>query len=168
MTEVHIFDAYANTLTDTGAGRTQHYVAYALSDFPELGGKTVYVGRLSDDFGWNNENVIARADGYNRVIYFPKGEVPTLITVYHELGHLAIQERDRRGEDVPTSSEPYCSIFSVARMSPKDIDSDGIAYLGEPSVPKSEWAEICRDALEYREEHRDYIKKCKEWLGVVE
>ena len=42
-------------------------------------------------------------------------------------------------------------------MSPEVIDESRIPYLGKPSVPREEWPGICRRALEYREDHRDYI-----------
>jgi hypothetical protein len=47
-------------------------------------------------------------------------------------------------------------------------DDDGveIPILGEPDVPKDEWPAICQDALEYRENNRNYIQQCKEWLAI--
>jgi hypothetical protein len=34
------------------------------------------------------------------------------------------------------------------------------------TVPKDEWPEICQRALDYRDNHRNYIQKCTEWLKI--
>jgi hypothetical protein len=68
--------------------------------------------------------------------------------------------------DHPLTSEPYCSIKTIARMPPDLVYREHIAYLGTPGVPKDEYPEICQEALEYREEHRNYIQKAIEWLEI--
>lgn len=139
-------------------------VGRAITDFPELVGTTVTVARLDPsaaDTGTRGE-----AEMLNRIIYLPAERRSSFQTVYHELGHLAIEILNDRGEDVPTTSEAYCSIFSVARMPPAFVERPTISYLGEPSVPNEEWPEICKRALAYREEHHDYIKQACEWLEI--
>lgn len=135
--------------------------ATALKQFPALSGETINIGLIDPD-----ADAHGRARVRNNIVLYPPDRFTSLMTVYHELGHLAIHHRDQRGEDVATTSENFCSIFSVARMPPDHIDEDRIPYLGQPSVPKSEWPEICRQALEYREDHHNYIQQCNEWLGV--
>lgn len=133
----------------------------ALRDFPALAHETVNVGVL-----YENADAQAQAFGYNRLICLPPDEPTTNVTLWHELGHVAIRVRYENGEDVAKTSEEYCSIYSVARMPPEVIDENRIPYLGEPSVPRKEWPDICRRALEYREDHHDYIQQCKEWLEI--
>lgn len=135
-------------------------VRRALQDFPELADKTVTVGRLDP-----GDDVNGRAWFYNLIVNFPTDRRTPHMTVYHELGHLAIHVRDCRGEDVPITSEEFCSIFSVARMPPQLIDRDRISYLGEPEKRPERWPDICRKALQYREDNHDYIKQCQRWLG---
>ena len=72
------------------------------------------------------------------------------------------------GEDVPTSSEEYCSIYATTKIDPEQIERDEVMYLGEPTVPKEEWPEICERAPEYRENNHDYIQQCKRWLGIID
>jgi len=132
-----------------------------LEAFPELAGKTVTVGRLNPD-----EDAVGRARFYNYMVLFPVDRVTSWQTVYHELAHLAIHARREDGQDVPTTSEEYCSILAVSRMPVDRLDEDRIAYLGHPQVTKAEWPDICQRALEYREDHHDYIKQCKAWLEV--
>jgi len=133
----------------------------ALDDFPELVGKTVTVGRLNPD-----EDAAGRAMFFNLLVLYPVDSVTSWTTVYHELGHLAIHVRNQRDEDVPITSEEFCSIFSVARM-PTALRCTrcGRGQSGA-SAPREEWPEICQRALAYREENHDYIKQCREWLGV--
>jgi len=133
----------------------------ALTDFPELAHRAVTVGRMDPD-----ADAAGRARFWNLMVLFPVDRVTSFTTVYHELAHLAIHIRNERGEDVPITSEEFCGIFGVARMPTELIDEDRVPYLGEPSVPKEEWPEICERALEYREDHHDYIKQCEKWLGV--
>lgn len=139
----------------------------ALQDFPELISETVSIGYLDQDDV--EDGTKGRAWFNNRLIFLPAKQWTSFITVYHELGHLGIAVRDDRGEDVPKTSEEFCSIFAMTRMPVELIDEHRIPYLGEPSVPKEEWPEICEDALEYREErgaNSHYIQRCKEWLEV--
>jgi hypothetical protein len=133
----------------------------ALRDFPALAHETVNVGIL-----YENADARAQAFGYNRLICLPPDEPTANITLWHELGHVAIRVRYEDGEDVAKTSEEFCSIYSVARMPPGAIDEDRIAYLGYPDAPREEWPEICRRALEYREDHHDYIQQCKDWLEI--
>lgn len=133
----------------------------ALRDFPALAHETINVGVL-----YENADANAQAFGYNRLICLPPEKHTTNITLWHELGHVAIRARYENDEDVAKTSEDFCSIYSVARMPPAVIDEDRMPYLGEPSVPREEWPAICRRALEYRENNHNYIQQCKEWLGV--
>lgn len=133
----------------------------ALRDFPALAHETVNVGIL-----YENRDADATAFGYNRLICLPPNSPTTNVTLWHELGHVAIRVRYENGEDVAKTSEEFCSIYSVARMPPEAIDENKIPYIGEPSVPREEWPGICKRALEYRTDHHDYIQQCKAWLGV--
>ncbi|WP_324757068.1 hypothetical protein [Haloarcula montana] len=138
----------------------------ALQDYPALAHKTVTIGRLDPD-----EDVLGRARFWNLLVLYPTDRYTSFQTVYHELAHLAIHIRDQRGEDVPPTSEEFCSIFAIARMPPEFLDEDRIAYLGHPSAPQKEWPEICERALEYRDENgvnSHYIQRAREWLGVDE
>ncbi|QLH82473.1 hypothetical protein [Halosimplex pelagicum] len=144
-------------------------VARAMEDFPELAHEVVTVVRLDPDF--EPDDVNGRAGMSNRLVYLPAEERSWMMTVYHELAHLAIHIRDTKGDDVPPTSEEYCSIFAVARMPPELIERNYISYLGEPGPPQEEWPEICRRALAYREENganSHYIQRAREWLGVDE
>lgn len=133
----------------------------ALRDFPALAHETINVGIL-----YENADASAQAFGYNRLICLPPDEPTTNVTLWHELGHVAIRVRYENDEDVAKTSEEFCSIYSVARMPGEVIDEDRVPYLGEPSVPREEYPEICQRALEYRQNNRDYIQQCKEWLGI--
>lgn len=133
----------------------------ALRDFPALTHETVNVGIL-----YENASAAAKAFGYNRLICLPPDEPTTNVTLWHELGHVAIRVRYENGEDVAKTSEEYCSIYSVARMPPEAIDEDRVPYLGKPGVPREEWPGICQRALAYREDNRNYIQQCKEWLEI--
>lgn len=136
----------------------------ALSEFPTLGTETINVGIL-----YEGADAEAQAFGYNRLICLPPEKHVSNITLWHELGHIAIRVRYEAGQDVAKTSEEFCSIFSVARMSKGAIDEDTIPYLGEPDVPKDKWPDICRRGLQYREENganSHYIKKTEEWLEI--
>jgi hypothetical protein len=133
----------------------------ALRDFPPLAHETINVGVL-----YENADAQAQAFGYNRLICLPPDEHTTNITLWHELGHVAIRVRHENGDDVAKTSEEFCSIYSVGRMSPEVIDENRVPYLGEPSVPIEEWPDICQRALAYREDNRNYIQQCKEWLKI--
>jgi hypothetical protein len=136
----------------------------AMEDFPELTGKTVTVGRLDPD-----EDALGQAQFWNLLVKFPVDDVTSWRTVYHELAHLAIHVRNQRGEDVPPTSEPFCSIVGISRMPVDLIDGGRIAYLGYPDVPREEWPDICNRALEYRKErgaNSHYIQQCCDWLEI--
>lgn len=137
--------------------RLQH----ALYQYPELDSITVTVGKKREEDEW-----FAEADWTNDIILLPTHTTCPYVTICHELSHLAIKKHKERGEDVPITSEEFCSIFTIARMKPERIDRSDISYLGKPEVPKDEWPEICQRALEYREDHRNYIQQCKEWLEI--
>jgi hypothetical protein len=156
-----VLESYERAAGEDTADTLRRRYTRALPQYPELAGQTVTIGRLDPD-----DEKAGRAWFYNFLNNYPVDEPPTLMVVYHELAHLAIHVRHERGEDVPITSEPFCSIVAVARMPPEHIYENGIAYLGRPSAPATEWPDICRRALEYREENHDYIKQCKEWLEI--
>jgi hypothetical protein len=133
--------------------------------FPELSTETVYVGVTHGEISYHGEP-FAMADPYNMMIFVQADNFREYQVLFHELEHLVIEQEDSNGKDVPVTSEEYCSIRAVARMPPDMVYRDDIAYLGEPDAPKEEWPDICQRALEYREEKRNYIQKCKEWLEI--
>lgn len=133
----------------------------AMSDFPALAGETVNVGLLHED-----ADATARAFPHNRLVCFQLATHVSNITLWHELAHVAIRARNEGGDDLPKTSEEFCSIYAVARMPPRVIGGDSIPYLGEPSAPREQWPAICERALTYREDHHDYIKQCRAWLGA--
>lgn len=158
-----ILEPAADAASDEWLDAMRTMVPTAMKQFPELASETVSVGQIPDtDFAY------ARAFVNNNVVLFPTDHRPPYDTVYHELAHLAIERLAERGEDVPTTSEEYCSILAVSRMPPGHIERSDIDYLGEPTVPSDRWPAICERALEYREEHHDYIQQCRRWLGVVD
>jgi len=134
-------------------------VALALTDFPELAGEQITIALDQPDM-----DRTAAAWPISRIVLVPRAQYLTNVTIYHELGHLAIRVLDERGTDVPTTSEPYCSIFSMARMPADRVDEQRIPYLEDPTAPEEVLPEICERALEYREEHHDYIAQCNRWL----
>jgi hypothetical protein len=140
----------------------------AMQDFPELAGKVITVGRLNPN---ETDDVNGRAWFWNRTVLFPVSSITSWKTVYHELAHIAIHIRNQNGEDVPHTSEPFCSIVGISRMPVELITGTRIAYLGTPDAPRAEWPDICQRALEYREEHganSHYIQQCCDWLGIDE
>jgi len=156
-----VFEHFGSQADEDVLESVKKRLPVALKDFPALAHETVNVGVL-----YENADASAQAFGYNRLICLPPDEHTTNVTLWHELGHVAIRVRHENGEDVAKTSEEFCSIFSVARMPATALDEDRIPYLGEPSVPKEQWPDICQRALEYRENNRDYIQQCKEWLGI--
>lgn len=167
MGAFRILEAYASALNDDTLESLRRMMTGALTHFPELTGETVNVGQIPEtDFSY------ARAFVKNRFICLPAydpGHRPFWDIVYHELGHVAIEIRRERGEDVPHTSEEYCSIFAVSRMPVHRIERDNIDYLGTPTAEVDEWPIICQRALDYRQENgpgSHYIKRCREWLGV--
>lgn len=154
--------AGADEMTDDRLEDIRRKHKAALQDFPELAHKTVTIGRLDPD-----EDPAGRARFWNNLVLYPVDRRTSMVTVYHELAHLAIHELSQDGENVPLTSEEFCGIFGVSRMPAKHIDEPRIPYLGEPEKPREEWPGICQQALEYREENganSHYIKKCREWL----
>lgn len=163
-----VLESYAATVERETVDHIKLMMKGALTSFPELTGETVNVGGTPD-----TEFAYARAFVTNRIVCLPRyedGRRPWWDLLYHELSHLAIEVLWERGEDVPHTSEEFCSIFSTARIPVHRIEWDYIDYLGEPSIPKEEWPEKCQMALNYRERNgpgSHYIKKCKEWLGAA-
>jgi len=133
----------------------------ALKAFESLQGKTVTVGLLYPE---TKDSINGRAHSHNLMFCVPGDEYTSNVTIYHELGHIAIYLRNENGEDHPHTSEEYCSIFSMAKMPPNAVDEQRVPYLGPTERPTEELPEICRRALDYRENHRNYIQQCKEWL----
>jgi hypothetical protein len=166
MAAWRILEHYAKQADEEVLVTIRRRLPRAIQDFPALAHETINVGML-----YENADAAAQAFGYNRLLCLPPETYTTNITLWHELGHVAIRVRHERGEDVSKTSEEYCSIFSVARMPPEAIDEDRIPYLGEPDVDCSEWPRICRAALEYREErgpNSHYIKEAERRLGIAE
>jgi hypothetical protein len=156
-----LLDSVRLDMTDEQLTTLNNRVNRALEHYPELDGTTVTVAKHSDDdYGY------AQADWTNNIIFLPTDEVCYYQSICHELSHLAIHQLSEQGEDVPHSSEEFCSIFTTARLSPEELDRMDISYLGVPNVPKDEWPSLCQQALEYRENNRNYIQKAKEWLEI--
>jgi len=156
-----ILGSVQNDMTENEVNILKQSLGRGLQKYPELNDVTVTVGKKRKADNW-----YAEADWTNDIIFLPTHEVCYYQTICHELSHLAINKLDKRGEDVPKTSEEFCSIFTVARMTEHELDRGDISYLGTPNVPKAEWPEICQRALDYREDHRNYIQKAKEWLEV--
>lgn len=132
----------------------------ALTDFPELSGTTVTVARDNP-----TDDRSAGAWPWSGIIFIPEDSRVSNVTIYHELGHLAIQTRIEDGEDLPKTSEEFCSIFSMARMPTGRVDESVVPYLGQSEVSKGLHPKICETALKYREKRRNYIQRCREWLN---
>lgn len=153
-------------MDDDQLGRLRKRVSTALNAFPELTATTVTVVKADPDDG----RYYAKADTWNDLVFVPTDHVINWITIYHELGHLAINRMDRMGVDVAKTSEEFCSILSVARMPPHLVEqctSKNIPYLGTPPIPKREWPKMCIRALEYRQNNHDYVQECKRLLGLI-
>lgn len=146
---------YAYDLDDV-----KYRLSNALRDFPELANETVTVAR--DD---PKDDRKAGAWPWSRIIFIPDDQRISNVTLYHELGHLAIQIRAMDGQDVPVTSEEFCSIFSMARMPTARVDEDRIPYLDESEVSRGLHPKICKTALQYREKRRNYIQQCNAWLS---
>lgn len=155
-------------LSDDALEDFKHRLAQALDHFPALAGQTVTVACRWDPEGDHSRfNPYAQADPVNRLIRIPTHERCSNVTIFHELGHLAIEIEAKRGADHPTSSEEFCSLFSIARQPAELIDEPRIPYLGHPDPPKEKWPHICQKALDYREHHHAYIKQARQWLGTT-
>jgi hypothetical protein len=133
--------------------------------FTELAGQTIYVGMTHEECTFHGEPY-AMADPYNMMVYLNTDSLTEYQTLFHEFAHLQIYYENQNGADHPQTSEPYCSILAVSKMPPDMVYREHIAYLGEPDVPNEEYPGICQRALEYRESHRNYIQKAKEWLEI--
>ena len=160
------FTDYVESDVESPLSDVQEWLKTGLRYYPELAAETIYVGITHEEITFHGEPH-AMADPYNRIIYLNQGCMAEgYQTLFHELMHILIRKEHEDGKDVPLTSEEYCSIRTIARMDPDLLYRDDIAYLGEPQVPKDDWSEICQRALDYREDHRNYIQKCKEWLEI--
>lgn len=162
-----VLDSVKARLTDEELTNFKNRLATALEHFDALEGEVVTVAcRWDPDGDHSRFNPYAQADPVNRLIRIPTHERCTNVTIFHELGHLAIEIEAENGADHPTSSEEFCSLYSIARQPSHLIDEARIPYFGHPSIPKDRWPEAAEQALEYRENHHAYIKQAKQWLGV--
>lgn len=140
-------------------------MADAFGYFSHIWNQTVTLGVLEDHHEqWGD--AVACVAPKNYIVFVDPNRRLSDRTIFHELAHLEIHARSEAGHDVPTSSEEFCDIYAMARMPPESVDTEAFAYLGKPSVPVEEWPGICRRALAYREDHRNYLQKAKEWLGI--
>ena len=137
-------------------------IEMSLKYFPELKDETIYVGILRE-----NDDAEGRANTHNRIILFKPNKVPTFVTVFHELMHIAIEKVNENGGKLPKTEE-FCSIAAMARMPPNWVDEDAIPYIGAPKIPIpiNLYPELCRRALEYRKQRRDYIRWLRERIGA--
>lgn len=155
-----LLDPYVDTLADHQVQPIKNELQHGAEAYPELAGVTITVGRMPDDRD-NSTDAYAQADPYNNFIRLPVGEIPPNLTVFHELAHLLIYRQHWNGENVPHTSEKYCSLVAVARMTPGLIYTDRVPYFGEPAVPIDDWPEIAQEALTYRQDrgpNSHYIK----------
>lgn len=160
------FEAYVENEFGSSLEEVKRWLRTGLEQFPELAEDTVYVGITHEEITYHGEPH-AMADPYNNIIYLNRGCMAEgYQTLCHELMHLLIYKEDENGKNRPKTSEEYCSIRTIAKMESSMLYRDDISYLGEPEVPKDEWPGICQDALDYREDHRNYIQKAKEWLKI--
>ncbi len=161
------WDAHRLVVTDA---LERHY-AYDLVDlrrrctdarrqFPALREATIVLTR--DDPTLDRKGAAWR---WGNIIFVPEDKRVDNVTLYHELGHLAIQTRVDRGEDLPQTSEEFCGIWSMARMPPEAVDDRRVPHLTTPVLEKEVLPEVCRQALRYREDHHDYIQQCNRWLN---
>jgi len=160
------FEGYVESEMDCSLRQMQKWLKTGFKQVPELAGETIYVGITHDNISYHGEPY-AMADPYNRIIYLNKSSmVEGYQTLCHELMHILIRKEVEEGKDRPITSEEYCSIRTIATMDADLLYRDDIAYLGTPDAPKDNWPEICQQALNYRDDHRNYIQKCKEWLKI--
>jgi len=164
-------ESFEQDLREEG-GNVDHakqMVQRVLKHFPELHDETITVAATYPECSWHDEP-LGMADPYNRLIYMnvEKGGMTQYQTLFHELTHVLIHVENQNGADHPATSEEYCSILAVSKMPSDMVYRDDIAYLGTPTVANEKYPEICQRALDYREDHRIYIQKCKEWLEINE
>ena len=154
-----VLGAFDRVATADVRERVRTVVGRALEDFPELAGETVTIARRME---WDDH--LGRADMVSRIVYLPPDHPTSFVTAYHELAHLAIQVHAEQDADVPVTSEEFCGLFGVSRMSPALIDEWRIPYFDEPEIEKELWPDVCLQALQYRLENHDYVKQAGRWL----
>lgn len=156
-------------LTDEEVTDLKRRLGTALEHFPALAGQTVTVACRHDPDNTDHSrwNPYASADPVNRLIRVPTHERTTNVTLFHELAHLAIEIEAERGQDHPTSSEEFCSLYAIARQPAGLIDEPRIPYFGQPTPDREEWPRLARKALEYRENHHAYIQKANQWFDTT-
>jgi len=160
------FEDYVETELDSSLRDVQKWLKTGLKQYPELAGETIYIGITHEDISYHGEPR-GMADPYNRIVYLNKDCMKEgYQTLCHELMHILIRNEVEQGKDRPITSEEYCSIRTIAQMDSDLLYRDDIAYFGTPDAPKDEWPEICQRALDYRENHRNYLQKCTEWLEI--
>jgi len=160
------FEDYVGANIDSTLDEVRQWLKTGLKHYPELADQTIYVGITHEDVSYHGEPH-AMADPYNRIVYLNEGSMTEgYQTLFHELMHILIRREQEQGKDVPITSEEYCSIRTIAKMPSDLLYRDDISYLGKPGVPKDEWPTICQRAINYRENNRNYIQKCKEWLKI--
>lgn len=160
------FKDYTDDEIDSSLRQVQKWIKTGFKQVPELAGETIYVGITHDEITHHGEPH-AMADPYNRIIYLNRGCIAEgYQTLCHELMHVLIRKEVENGNDRPITSEEYCSIRTIATMDADLLYRDDIAYLGEPNAAKDDWPHICQRALDYREDNRNYIQKCTEWLKI--
>lgn len=156
-----ILDTLRDKMSHEAAQDLGKRVSEATRAFPELSDQTITVGLL-----YPEDDAKGRAFSHNRLINFPPDQYTSNVTIYHELGHVAIRIQNEDGAGLPKTSEEFCSIFSMSRMPPNAVDEQRIPYLGKSPKGTERFPAICERALEYRENNRNYIQKCKEWLEI--
>jgi len=160
------FEEYVESEMDRSLSDIRTWLKTGFNQVPELAGETIYVGITHEDITYHGEPH-GMADPYNRIVYLNNSCMAEgYQTLCHELMHILIRKEVEQGKDRPITSEEYCSIRTIAQMDADLLYRDGIAYLGVPDAPKDDWPEICQRALDYRENHRNYIQKCTEWLEI--
>ena len=146
-----VLDTYDETLSDEGQKLLRRQLRRTLPRFDALAGTTVTVARMPPSKDTLREPH-ALAQPWNRIVQFQPAETPSNMTLFHELAHLAIFEKEQAGHDLPRYSEEFCSLYALVRMKPGEIFAERIPYFGEVEAPIDEWPEIAEAALEYRAE----------------
>lgn len=162
-------ESIENALSENELSDLRDRLGVALRYFPHLWDHTITVGVLEEheERSRDGSDTAATALVRNYTVHVRTDKRISNSTLFHELAHLEIYKRVRNGADLPRTSEEFCDIYAVARMEPGLLfDDDSLSYIGEPSVPLDDWPRICRKALAYREDKRNYIQKAREWLGV--
>lgn len=141
----------------------------ALDYFPALAGQTITIAcRREPEKEPSRWNPYANADPVNRLIRIPTSRRCSNVTLFHELAHLAIEiEVERGAAEHPITSEEFCSLYAIARQPPDLIDEDRIPYFGRPEPDREMWPHIAQKALEYREEHHNYVQQANKWFGTT-